>query len=141
VTAANRGKLALPCIANTQAKTATVWVNQGFIPQEDDAFKKLATDYTKESGNKLDYSIMPFMAQNQKTISALTSGDVPALIFMDAPGTILPQNAWDDKLLDVTDVVSGYESQLTETAKLGSTFFDRVNKKRSYYLDSSPRRR
>jgi multiple sugar transport system substrate-binding protein len=126
--------LARPYIASAQAKTATVWVNQGFIPQEDDAFKKLATDYTKVSGNKLDYSIMPFMAQNQKTISALSSGDVPDLIFMDAPGTILPQNAWDDKLLDVTDVVSGYESQLTETAKLGSTFFDRVTKKRSYYL-------
>ena len=39
----------------------------------------------KASGNKLDYSIMPFMALNQKTISALTSGDVPDLVFMDAP--------------------------------------------------------
>ena len=39
----------------------------------------------KASGNKLDYSLMPFMALNQKTISALTSGDVPDLIFMDAP--------------------------------------------------------
>ena len=39
----------------------------------------------KASGNKLDYSIMPFMAMNQKTISALTSGDVPDLVFMDAP--------------------------------------------------------
>ena len=40
----------------------------------------------KASGNKLDYSIMPFMALNQKVISALTSGDVPDLIFLDAPG-------------------------------------------------------
>ena len=39
----------------------------------------------KASGNKLDYSLMPFMALNQKTISALTSGDVPDLMFMDAP--------------------------------------------------------
>ena len=45
---------------------------------------------------------MPFMALNQKTISALTSGDVPDLIFMDAPETILPQNAWDDKIVDVS---------------------------------------
>ncbi len=88
----------------------------------------------KASGNKLDYSIMPFMAMNQKTISALTSGDVPDLVFMDAPSSILPQNAWDDKLVDVSDVVAPYESQLSETAKLCSTFYNKATKKRSYYL-------
>ena len=126
--------LARPYIANAAAKTATVWVNQGFIPAEDAAFKQLADDYMKMSGNKLEYSIMPFMAQNQKTVSALTSGDVPDLIFMDAPSSIIPQNAWDDKILDVTDVVMPYEPKLSETAKLGSTFFNKATKKRSYYL-------
>ena len=102
------------------------WVNQGFVPQEDDAFKKVAEDYMKASGNQLDYSIMPFMALNQKAISALTSGDVPDLIFMDAPATILPQNAWDNKIVDVSDVVSKHEAQLTETAKLCRTCFNKA---------------
>jgi len=126
--------LAKPYIANAQAKTAVCWLNQGFLPEEDAAMRKVAEDYMKASGNKLDYSIMPFMALNQKTISALTSGDVPDLIFMDAPETIIPQNAWDDKLLDVSDVVAKYESQLSETAKLCSTFYNKATKKRSYYL-------
>jgi multiple sugar transport system substrate-binding protein len=128
------GTLGRPYIANAQAKTAVAWINQGFVPQEDAAFKKVAEDYMKESGNKIDYSIMPFTAQNQKTVSALTSGDVPDLVFMDAPSTILPQNAWDDKLIDVTDVVTPYESQLSETAKVGSSFYNKATKKRSYYL-------
>jgi multiple sugar transport system substrate-binding protein len=128
------GALARPYIANAQAKTAVMWMNQGFIPQEDEAFKKVAADYMKASGNTIDYSIMPFMAQNQKTISALTSGDVPDLVFMDAPGYLLPQNAWDDKILDVSDVVAPYESQLSETAKLCSTYYNQTTKKRSYYL-------
>lgn len=126
--------LARPYIANAQAKTAVCWINQGFFPQEDEAMKKVCADYMKESGNKLDYSIMPFMAQNQKTVSALTSGDVPDLVFMDAPSSIIPQNAWDDKLIDVSDVVTPYESQLSETAKLGATFYNKATKKRSYYL-------
>lgn len=128
------GALARPYIANAAAKTAVVWMNQGFIPQEDEAFKKVAEDYMKASGNTLDYSIMPFMAQNQKTISALTSGDVPDLVFMDAPSSIIPQNAWDDKLVDVSDVVAPYEAQLAESAKLCSTFYNKAIKKRSYYL-------
>ena len=118
VAAAAAGGLARPYIANAQAKTAVIWVNQGFIPQEDAAFKKVADDYMKASGNKLDYSILPFTALNQKTISALTSGDVPDLIFNDAPATIIAQNAWDDKFIDVTDVVAPYEQQLSDTAKL-----------------------
>ena len=128
------GTLARPYIANAQAKTATIWVNQGFIPQEDAAANKLVNDYMKESGNKIDLNILPFMALNQKTISALTSGDVPDVIFMDAPGVLLPQNAWDDKILDVSDVVKPYEDQLTETAKAGSTFYNKATKERSYYL-------
>jgi multiple sugar transport system substrate-binding protein len=132
--AAITGALAMPYIANAQAKTAVCWLNQGFIPQEDAAMRQVCEDYIKESGNKLDYSVMPFMALNQKTISALTSGDVPDLVFMDAPSSILPQNAWDDKLTDVSDVVSKYEHQLTETARMGSTFYNKAQKKRSYYL-------
>jgi len=124
----------MPYIANAAATSAVVWMNQGFIPEEDAAFIAVAEGYMKASGNKLEYSIMPFMAQNQKTISALTSGDVPDLVFMDAPSSILPQNAWDDKLLDVSDVVKPYESQLSETAKLGSTFYNKATKARSYYL-------
>jgi multiple sugar transport system substrate-binding protein len=126
--------LARPYIANAQAKTAVCWINQGFVKQEDEAMNKTCQDYMKASGNKLDYSIMPFMAQNQKTISALTSGDVPDLVFMDAPSSIIPQNAWDDKILDVSDVVAPYESQLHETAKLGATFYNKATKKRAYYL-------
>src|SRR6476619_7124007 len=94
------GPLARPYIANAAATTATVWQVQGFVPAEDSAFRKVVADYEKLSGNKIEYSIMPFMALNQKAISALTSGDVPDLIFHDAPETILPQNAWEDRLLD-----------------------------------------
>jgi multiple sugar transport system substrate-binding protein len=128
------GSLARPYIANAQAKTAIFWAGQGFIPEEDTAMRQVCEDYMKASGNKLDYSLMPFMALNQKTISALTSGDVPDLVFMDAPETILPQNAWDDKIIDVSDVVAPYEAQLSETAKLCSTFYNKATKKRSYYL-------
>src|SRR5580704_15479013 len=123
-----------PYIANAAATTATVWVNQGFVPAEDNAFKQLAADYMKASGNTLDYSIMPFLAQNQKTVSALTSGDVPDLIFMDAPQTIIPQNAFDDKLVDVSDIVKPYEAQLSKTARECSTFYNKTAKAHSYYL-------
>src|SRR5271165_3713628 len=115
-------------IAKAKATTAVIWVGQGFVPEEDEAFRKTIADYEKASGNKIDASIMPFQALNQKTISALTSGTVPDLVFHGAPETILPQNAWNDRLVDLTDIVEAHKSQLSETAVLCSTFYNSVTK-------------
>jgi multiple sugar transport system substrate-binding protein len=128
------GALAHPYIANAAAATATVWQVQGFVPEEDAAFRKTVDDYEKATGNKIDLSVMPFQALNQKAISAITSGDVPDLIFHDAPATILPQNAWNDKLVDVSDVVEDYKSRLSETALLNSSFYNGTTKQRAFYL-------
>ena len=134
LSAVSVGTLARPFIANAAASIAVVWAGQGFIPEEDVAFRKTVADYEKASGNKIEFSIMPFMALNQKAISALTSGEVPDLIIHGAPETILPQNAWDDKLVDVSDVVEEYKSLLSETALLASSFYNSVTKRRSFYL-------
>ena len=71
------GTVARPYIANAAATTAEVWWTQGFVPEEDTAFQKLVADYQKQSGNKLDYSIIPFAPLRQKEVTAITSGVVP----------------------------------------------------------------
>src|ERR1700688_3776004 len=101
---AGGGTLARPYIANAAAKTATVWWTQGFVPEEDAAFKKMVEDYQKQSGNTIDFSLIPFAPLNQKTVSAFTSGDVPDIIDINTD-VLAPQNAWDDKMVEVSDVV------------------------------------
>jgi len=128
------GVLSRPRIARAVAKTAVVWRDQGFVPEEDAAFRATAADYEKSSGNNIDLSILPFMALNQKVISALTSGEVPDLIFHIAPSTILPQNAWNDKLVDVSDIVEAHKSDLSHTALLSSSYYNSVTKRRGYYM-------
>ena len=93
LTTVTTAALARPYLARAASTTAVAWVVQGFVPEEDAAFRKTVAEYQKQSGNTIDFSIMPFTALNQKAISALTSGSVPDLIFHDAPATILPQNA------------------------------------------------
>ncbi len=112
--------LPMPHIARAEATTATLWQTQGFVPQEDAAFRKVIADYEKASGNKIDYSISPFMALMQKTVAALTSGEVPDVVSMDAPDTLLSQNAWDDRLIDVSDVVETQKAAISEASLLYS---------------------
>ena len=106
------GILAAPHIANAAATTAEVWLTQGFIPEEDVAVKKMVADYEKASGNTIDLSIIPFAPLRQKIISAVTSGVVPDM-FRQSPNELIAILAWDDKLVDVSDVVTTQKEEYT----------------------------
>jgi multiple sugar transport system substrate-binding protein len=129
------GTLARPFIANAAAKTAIVWWIQGFVPEEDASFRSMIADYEKTSGNRIEYSLVPFAPLMQKIISALTSGDVPDLLSHDtAAATVIPQNAWHDRLIDLTDVVETQKSQYHPTVALASQYYNNVTKTRSFYF-------
>ena len=127
-----RSALSRPHIARAAAKTATVWWVQGFAEQEDISFKKIVADYEKASGNTIDYSIMPYAPFRQKIVSAMTSGSVPDL-FTNNPAEIIALYAWDDKLIDVSDVVDTQREEYTETALLSANCYNSAQKKRSFY--------
>ena len=130
--AAASGALARPYIANAQAKTATVWQAQGFVPQEDEAFKKLVADYEKASGNHIDYSIVPFAPLRQKFISAITSGVVPDMV-NPAFAPYIPAQAWANRLEDVSDLIEPHKSAIVPAVLATSYCYNQATKKRSYY--------
>ena len=111
------GTLARPYIADAAATTASVWWVQGFAPEEDVSFKKIVADYQKITGNTIDYSIFPYAPMRQKIVSAITSAAVPDL-FQNNPAEIIALYAWQDKLMDVSDVVDTQRGEYTETALL-----------------------
>src|ERR1700726_307405 len=130
--AAAAGTLARPYVANAAATTAEVWWVEGFVPEEDVAFKKVVADYEKASGNKIELSIIPFAPGRQKIVAAMTSGIVPDM-FTNNPAEITAIYAWDDKLVDVTDVVETQKEEYTETSLLNTYCYNNVAKKRSFY--------
>jgi multiple sugar transport system substrate-binding protein len=124
--------LSRPALATGQ--TVSVWWNQGFYPAEDEAFHTLISAWEKASGNRIELTLLPGQALNEKIVSALTSGQVPDLMYADnGPPQIVPQNAWRDKLLDLTDVVEAQKSELSPTALQSAQFYNDVAKKRSCY--------
>ena len=130
--AAAAGTLARPYIANAAATTAEVGWAQGFVPEEDVAIKTVVADYQKASGNTIDLSITPFAPQRQKIVAAVQSGIVPD-VFPNNPAEILALYAWDDKLIDVSDVVETQKEEYTETALINTYCYNSVTKKRSFY--------
>ena len=126
------GAFGAPYVARAAAKTATAWWVQGFAEEEDVAFKKLVADYEKASGNTIDASIIPYAPMRQKIIAAVTSGEVPDL-FQNTPFETISLFAWEDKLVDVTDVVETQKEAYSATALLTVRCYNSVEKKRSFY--------
>ncbi|MFZ3237236.1 MAG: extracellular solute-binding protein, partial [Stellaceae bacterium] len=124
--------LARPYLANAAATTASAWWAQGFAQEEDVALRKIVADYEKASGNTIDLSIVPFAPLRQKIISAMTSGTVPDLIDAN-PLEVVPEEAWNGRLVDVSDVVETQKSHYLPNALLSARCYDNVKKQRSYY--------
>jgi multiple sugar transport system substrate-binding protein len=130
--AAAAGALARPYIAHAEAKTAEIWWTQGFVPDEDEAFKKLVGDFERLSGNKINYSIVPFAPLRQKIISAITSGVVPDLVTV-TPTEAAPLQAWSDRLVDVSDVIETQKAKILPAVLAAAHCYNNATKERSYY--------
>jgi multiple sugar transport system substrate-binding protein len=127
------GALAQPYIANAAVTTAEVWWNQGFAQEEDAAFLAMVADYEKASGNKIDHSLIPFAPLRQKAVSAIESGAVPDILeVLDLWFAGL--NVWDDKLLDLSDVVAPQRSQFAPMALTCCYLYNNAAKTRGYYI-------
>ncbi len=124
--------LAVPHVARAAATTATMWFSQGFVQDEDVSLRKAVTEYEKASGNKIELSIIPFAPHRQKIISAITSGVVPDIMMSD-PNEILQIYAWQDRWVDVTDVVESQKAQFSDTALQAAQAYNNVAKKSSFY--------
>src|ERR1043166_3327096 len=130
--AAAAGAFSAPYVANAQAKTATVWWVQGFAHEEDIAFQKLVSDYQKTSGNKIEATVTPYAPLRQKIVAGMTTGEVPDL-FQNTPPEITALYAWDDKLVDLSDVVETQRQHYADTALALVNCYNSVAKKRSLY--------
>ena len=127
------GVVARPYIANAAATTAEMWWAQGFAKEEDASLKKMIAEYEKASGNKIDLSIIPFAPMRQKAVAALQSGIVPD-IMENADLEIASMSSWDDKLVDVSDVVETQKKDFAPIAIESCFYYNGVTKKRGYTL-------
>ena len=127
------GMIARHYVAKAAATTATVWWVQGFAEEEDIGFKQMVADYEKASGNTIEYSILPFAAMRQKEVAAVTSGVVPDIINV-GDYFFAVTSAWQDQLVDLTDVIETQKPLFMPTALQTVNAYNNVAKKRSYYM-------
>jgi multiple sugar transport system substrate-binding protein len=127
------GMLPRPHIANAAATTAEMWWGQGFAKEEDISLNRIVAEYQKASGNKIDLSIIPFAPLRQKAVSAVQAGVVPDIL-ETADLEFASLFSWQDKLVDVSDLVEGQKKDFAPLAIESSFLYNGVTKKRGHYI-------
>src|SRR5262245_12959863 len=108
------------------ADPVTVWWTQGFYEAENKAVIDNLAAWEKASGTKVNLTIMNGPDLITKLIAAMQVGDVPDLVHsVTGDRFLVPRAAWDDQLVDLTDVIDSQKSEFHPTASLVSRFNNR----------------
>ena len=116
------------------SKPVVVWWTQGFYAAENKAVEDAMAAWEKKTGNKVDLTIMNGPDLITKMIAAMNVKDVPDLVHtVTGDRFLVPAAAWNDQLIDLSDVVATQETLFSKTALDSSRYYNNVTKKRSYF--------
>jgi multiple sugar transport system substrate-binding protein len=113
----------------------TVWWVKGFYPAEDAALFAAIKKYeAKHKGVKVELSQYPIQDMIPKTVAALDSGSPPDVAYADVYDfQVTAKWAYDDKLEDISSVISPLTAKFEPTALSTTFLYDDKAKKRAYY--------
>jgi multiple sugar transport system substrate-binding protein len=116
------------------AEPVTVWWTQGYYEAENKAVIDNLAAWERSTGTKVNLTIMNGPDLITKLIAGMQVGDVPDLVHsVTADRFLVPRAAWDDQLVDVSDVIDGQKAEFHPTALASSRFYNAKLKKHSFY--------
>lgn len=119
--------------ANADA-VLTLWWEKGFNLEEDEAMQNLVNAWQAESGHTADLSFYTTDDLLQKAQRAIQAGNPPDILMShNAERGLYPYQAWEGKLVDVSDLVEPLATLYPPAILDAVNFYNNVEKKRSYY--------
>jgi multiple sugar transport system substrate-binding protein len=128
------GVVGFPAVSRAQGGKVVVWWNKGYYPEEDIAMQKIVKEFEAKHKVEVDLS---FTAQEdllKKITAALIARRTPDVAFcFYNDWQVVPKYGWDDKLADVSDVITGLKPRYNEKMLVVAYVWNNKTKKRAYY--------
>jgi multiple sugar transport system substrate-binding protein len=110
-----------------------VWWNKSFVPQQDEAFKEVVQKWEKKTGRQVDLSFFALPDHPAKMLAAFDSRIVPDVDFGQIVNTQTSQFAFEDKLLEISDVMNPIRNRFVDVSLRGCDFLNAKTGKRGTY--------
>lgn len=128
------GVVGFPAVSRAQGGKVVVWWNKGYYPEEDIAMQKIVKEFEAKHKVEVDLS---FTAQEdllKKITAALIARRTPDVAFcFYNDWQVVPKYGWDDKLADVSDVITELKPRYNEKMLAVAYVWNNKTKKRAYY--------
>ncbi len=119
---------------SSQDETLTIWWSRGYYTQEDEAIEKAIAAWQRQTGKKVNFSLIPQDNILKNAENALKAGNPPDILFSTrTERTIGPRWAWDGQLADVSDVVESLKNSYSPSALQSVYLYNNEARKRSIY--------
>ncbi|MGF1522433.1 MAG: extracellular solute-binding protein [Leptolyngbyaceae cyanobacterium] len=120
--------------AGDEEAVLTVWWEKGFNLEEDEAMQNLVDAWQEDSNHMVDLSFYTTDDLLQKAQRAIQAGNPPDILMShNAERGLYPYQAWEGKLVDVSEIVEPLRTIYPPSILEAVYFYNNVEKKRSYY--------
>ena len=114
-----------------------IWWEQGFLPEENEQINQLIRRWEQKSGKVVDLKLLPVALIDQQLtnfIGQSESNQIPDIVYsVGVDASLAPKFAWQDQLVDLTDVITPIKQKYTSIALSHVFYHNQVRKERSYY--------
>lgn len=118
----------------SESSELNIWWEKGYNLEEDEAISKIANNWQRKTGNQVKLN---FFASNEfiaKARRADEAGKLPDLIMIpQGDRLIYPELAWENKLVDVTDLIEPIENDYPPHVLKAITYRNAIQARSSYY--------
>ncbi|MEB3341181.1 ABC transporter substrate-binding protein [Okeania sp.] len=112
----------------------TIWWNRGYYPAQDEAIQKVIANWKEKTNNEVEISFLTTDNLFEAGTNALAAGKPPDIFFSSiGEYTVIPQWAWEGKLVDFSDVIEPVKNLYNDTALKSVYLYNNVEGKYSNY--------
>jgi multiple sugar transport system substrate-binding protein len=114
-------------------ETLVIWWNKSFFPQQDDAFRKIVKKWEKKTGKQAELTFFTLPYHPLKIVAAFDSKIVPDVDFGQVVGVQNAQFAYEDKLLEISELLNPIRHKFIDSALRSTQFLNAKTGKRDTY--------
>ena len=116
-----------------QAADLVVWWEEGFTPEEDAAVREIIAAFEQDTGKQVELDLLSRNDINAKAPVAVIDGELPNILFGAAPDLSYGEWAYEDRLIDLSDVIGPFASLFDPDALSYVTLLNATTGRRAIY--------
>jgi multiple sugar transport system substrate-binding protein len=117
----------------SHAAELVIWWQEGFYPQEDTALSEIVAAFEQETAKQVEVTFVEESQLPDKIATALEAGQPPDLAFGFTLDVYIPEWAFDDRLVELTETIGIFSDLFDPDALAWWTLFNRETGQRALY--------